>query len=115
MTPPKFAAGPRFLRETCAEICEKAARQGICGPGEFWSLTPEEIRLRFDAAQAAEARGLRHLDTLAWLAGQYVAVALNAPRRYPARPNRVYARAAGDAEMERVMQNMAARAGEGTA
>lgn len=109
MTAPRFAAGPRFLRETCGEICEKAVLQGVCGPEEFWRMTPDEIRLLFDAAREAEARKLRLLDTLAWLMGQYVAVALNAPRRYPARPNRVRTKATTDEGMRRVMQTMAAR------
>ena len=104
-----FAAGPRFLRETCGEIRDKAVLQGICGPAEFWRLSPDELRLRFDAAREAEARKLRLLDTLSWLMGQYVAVALNAPRRYPPRPNRVRTRAATDEEMKRVLRMMAAR------
>lgn len=105
-----FAAGPRFLRETCGKIREKAVLQGICGPTEFWWLSPDELRLRFDAAREAEARKLRLLDTLSWLMGQYVAVALNAPRRYPPRPNRVRTRAATDEEMKRVLRTMATRA-----
>lgn len=115
MNAPPFAAGPRFLRKTCGEIREKAVLQGICDPEEFWRMTPAEIRLRFDAAREAEARKLRLLDTLSWLMGQYVAVALNAPRRYPPRPNRVRTRATTDEGMRRVMQALAARGGNAKA
>lgn len=107
MTAPRFAAGEAFLKDTCGEIARRAAEEGICGAEEFWKMTPREIRSRFQAARAAEARQLKVLDTLAWLTGQYVAVALNAPRRYPAQPNRVRTRATTDTEMRRVLMHLA--------
>ncbi|MGI6239178.1 MAG: hypothetical protein ACOYI5_06080 [Christensenellales bacterium] len=119
MTAPRFAAGPGFVRDTCHEIERRARIAGVLEGGGFGRLTPAELSLRYEAAREGALERLKLLDTLAWLIGQYVAMAMNAPRKYPAQPNRVRRAAATDEEMRRVMEGIARRGhaagGEGEA
>ena len=77
-------------------------------------MTPAEIEWELTAFAARERRAMERLDDLAWLTGRYVSIGVNAPRRYPRRPEAV-ARAPAEmdgAEMKRVFQNLMARSGE---
>lgn len=94
-------------REQCARMIEDAVRLGACGAERAWHMTPGELLSAIEALKQRRLDMLTALDTLAWLAGQYAAVALNAPERYPARPNRVRHQARGDREMQRMMAEMA--------
>lgn len=113
MNAPGFAAGSDFIRRTCADVVYGAVRAGICGPQEAWHMTPEELSALIEARSKSEARRLRLIDTLAWLVGQYVAVAVNSPGRYPRRPDRVREKVTGEADMKKVFLKMAAGGGAG--
>lgn len=52
-------------------------------------MTPVEIGWALEAFAARERRAMERADALAWLVGRYVAVGLNAPRRYPRKPDGV--------------------------
>lgn len=89
----------------------RAAAAGLDIAGRVGDMTPRELRLLFLAQSARRDSRLRDMDTLAWLCGQYVAVAVNSPRKYPRKPSCVKenARAKGDAEMREAMAEMAER------
>lgn len=93
-------------------MIDNAVRAGACGAWEAWHMTPAEMLLAAEALRKRREEELMGLDTLAWLTGQYAAVALNAPGRYPARPNRIRLRAQGDDEMQRMMAAMARESGK---
>ena len=54
---------------------------------------------------------MEKMEALAWLVGQYVAVALHAPERYPLRPDRATRNARTPEEMRQVLMRMAERSG----
>ena len=70
--------------------------------------------LAFAARRRAE---MERLDDLAWLAGRYVAIGVNAPRKYPRRPDGVKRAACemGAEEMKGVFVAMAGRGADGGA
>jgi len=49
---------------------------------------------------------MERLDDLAWLTGRYAAIGVNAPRRYPRRPDGVKRRAMEPEAMKRVFVNL---------
>ncbi len=74
-------------------------------------MTPNEIRAEFDAIESARARRLEEMDLLAWLIGRYVSIGVNAPKRYPRRPNAIRTSRApmSDAEMRRAFERLSER------
>lgn len=101
------------LRKACAGLIEKAVRMGACTEKEAWSMTPHELSLAVRCRRDSENDRLRMLDMLAWLVGQYCAVAVNAPSRYPAQPDRVRLRAVGDEQMHKLMRSIAGKGDNG--
>jgi len=99
------------VRERLGGIISQAVKAGACGAKEAWSMTPAELLLCVEALRERREERMREMDILAWLVGQYAAVGINAPGRYPARPDRIRQRARGDEEMRRMMEEMA-RAGK---
>lgn len=100
------------IYRACLEIVSRAAESGVCGEAEAWRMTPAELLRRMRAHEHALKRRMKDMDMLAWLIGQYCAVAINAPGRYPAQPDRVTDMAEGDEEMRRLMRDISRR-GEG--
>lgn len=95
------------VRERLTGIISDAVRAGACGAKEAWGMTPAELLLCVEALREKRSARLREMDMLAWLVGQYAAVGINAPGRYPARPDRIRQRAEGDRAMQRMMEDMA--------
>ncbi len=89
-------------REQCAGMIDEAVRLGACESARAWHMTPGELLSAIERLKQRRLDLLTALDTLAWLAGQYAAVAIN-----PARPNRVRYQAHGDRDMQRMMAEMA--------
>lgn len=98
-----------MIRESIAQIIGEAVRAGACGAREAWDMTPAELFLAVQRVKRRNEERLREMDILAWLMGQYAAVGINAPGRYPARPDRVRERACGDEAMERMIAGMAGK------
>ena len=96
----------------CLEIIGQAAEMGICAENEAWHMSPEELGRCFRAWEDMNVRRMKDMDMLAWLIGQYTAVGINSPGRYPMQPDRVRERAAGDERMRQLMKNMAAGCGK---
>lgn len=93
----------------CCGIIRSAVENGVCGEGEAWHMTAAELADMAKARRKAEVRRMKDMDMLAWLIGQYAAVGINSPGRYPMQPDRVRERAAGDDEMRELMKNIALR------
>lgn len=86
----------------------RAAEAGYPGAGRLLSLTPVEIEWELTAFAARQQAEMERLDDLAWLTGRYAAIGVNAPKKYPRRPDGVKRRArVMDAEeMKRVLVNL---------
>lgn len=67
----------------------RAAEAGFPGAGRLFSLTPAEIEWELTAFAARQRREAERLDDLAWLTGRYAAIGVNAPGKYPRRPDGV--------------------------
>lgn len=91
------------------EIIRQAVENGICTETEAWRMTPGELSRKVRAWDAERVRQMKDMDMLAWLVGQYTAVGINSPGRYPPQPDRVHERAAGDEMMRQLLKNMASR------
>jgi hypothetical protein len=90
---------------------ERLADMGMKGAGRLIHLTPREIDREVRAFAARRARDAENLAAHAWLVGKYVALGVNAPARYPARPPKLHARARTmtAAEMKRALLSAAGR------
>lgn len=95
------------LAGLCRRVVRRAAEEGLCREAEAWHMTPGEMIRLAEAESRRRLRECRNLDLAAWLTGQYVAMALNAPERYPAKPDRVGEKAVGDENMRRLMMSLA--------
>ena len=93
----------------CSGIIRSAVEGGVCGESEAWHMTAEELSAAAKARRKAEVGRMKDMDMLAWLIGQYAAVGINSPGRYPGQPDRVRERASGDDEMRELMKNIARR------
>lgn len=103
------------VSRACLKIVEDAAGSGACTEQQAWAMTPNELIRCVRAYEKAQFRLMQAMDMLAWLTGQYCALATNAPQRYPSRPDRVRRRAVGDADMQDMMRRMALRSNGGGA
>lgn len=81
---PKVTKPPerKPLRDTYKKIIQDAARAGIRDAHSFWHKTPDEIGLIITAHSANAERQ----DAFIWQLGQYVAIGVNAPKKYPKPP-----------------------------
>lgn len=52
-------------------------------------MTPLEVEWELSAFAARRRLEAERMDDLAWLVGRYAAIGVNAPRRYPRRPDGV--------------------------
>ena len=88
---------------------------GVPGAGGFFDRTPREIEWEVSALAGRRSERAEELSALAWLVGGYVALGVNAPRRYPAKPPapRERARTMTAGEMKRVFQSLAGKREEG--
>ena len=98
-------------RALCGEIALQGARQGLGTRREILEMTPRELEEARQRREAWEEWLMEKMDALAWLVGQYVAVALHAPERYPLRPDRATRNARTPEEMRQVLMRMAERSG----
>lgn len=100
-------------RERFLELMESAAEAGVAEAKDFMRMTPREIALTIKANEAKRREALESIDLLAWLAGGYAAMGVNAPRRYPKRPDRITKRPARmtDAEMKAALFRLAGHNG----
>jgi len=89
----------------------RAAEAGFSGAWRLGELTPAEIEWEFSAFAARQRLELERLDDLAWLTGRYAAIGVNAPRKYPRRPDGVKRRAKemDPGAMKRVFENLSRR------
>jgi len=89
----------------------KAAEAGAENPAGLFDMTPAEIELTLTALAARERRRMERMDEAAWLIGRYAAIGINAPGRYPRRPDvvRRTGRNMSAEEMKQVFVNMAKR------
>ena len=92
-------------------MLERAAEAGFEDAGRLMRLTPAEIEWELSAFAARRRMELERLDDLAWLVGRYVSIGVNAPKRYPRRPDGVARRREpmADAAMKRVFLELAER------
>lgn len=97
------------IYRVCLETVSRAVLSGVCCEREAWHMTPGELSRKAEAHRRAQAERMKEMDMLAWLIGQYAAVGINSPGRYPRQPDRVRERAAGDDEMKWMMMDMARR------
>lgn len=104
-------SGGKSLRREFEEIARRAAEAGFPGAGALFGMTPAEIEWELTAFAARRRLEMERLDDLAWLAGRYVAIGVNAPKKYPRRPDGVK-RAARDMEAED-MKNVFRRLAQG--
>ena len=71
---------------------------------DIWHKTPAEILLQIEVFQRRRAWP----GELAWLAGQYAAIGILAPRRYPRTPRRAACeKAMCDEDMQRMLTRIA--------
>lgn len=77
----------------------------------LFRLTPAEIEWELTAFAARRRLQMERLDDLAWLTGRYAAIGVNAPKRYPHKPDGVVRRPAemDDEAMKQVFLRMAER------
>ena len=97
------------LRREFEEIARQAAEAGYPDAGALFRMTPTEIGWALSAFAARRQAEMERLDDLAWLAGRYAAIGVNAPKKYPRRPDGVkrVVRPMGAEEMKRVFVGLA--------
>ena len=79
----------KLLRREFEEVVRRAAEAGFPGAGRLFSMTPAEVEWELTAFAARKRAEMERLDDLAWLAGRYAAIGVNAPKKYPRRPDGV--------------------------
>lgn len=91
----------------------KLAEAGFEGAWRLFGLTPLEAEWEISAFAARRRLEMERLDDLAWLVGRYAAIGVNAPKRYPRKPDGVRRSAAAmdDEAMKRVFLELAGRRG----
>ena len=55
----------------------------------MFRMTPAEAEWELAAFSARKRLEMERLDDLAWLIGRYAAIGVNAPKKYPRRPDGV--------------------------
>ena len=107
--------GQYALRRGFEAVARRAAEAGYPGAGRLFELTPAEIVWELTAFAARQQAAMERLDDLAWLTGRYAAIGVNAPRKFPRRPDGVRrrSRAMEPEAMKRVFVNLSRRAEDG--
>lgn len=82
-------------------------------PWRIAEFAPAEIELAFQSLSARRQAELERIDTLAYLTGRYVLIALHSPRRYPRRPDGILhpPPKMTDNQMKQFFADLAARKG----
>ena len=101
----------KSLRREFEEAARRAAEAGFPGAGRLFWMTPLEADWELEAFAARKRAEMERLDDLAWLVGRYAAIGVNAPKRYPRRPDGVKraVRAMDAEEMKGFFLRMAGR------
>ncbi len=96
------------LRPGFEEVAKRAAEAGYPGAGALFHLTPVEVEWELLAFAARKREAMERMDDLAWLVGRYAAIGVNAPRKYPRKPDGVKraVREMGAEEMKSVFVGM---------
>lgn len=99
------------LRRGFEKVVRRAAEAGYSGAGRLFYLTPVEVEWELEAFAARKRMEMERLDDLAWLVGRYAAIGVNAPKKYPRRPDGVKraVREMDAAQMKGVFVGMAGR------
>lgn len=102
------------LRRSFLETVRKLTEVGFAGAWRLFDLTPMEVEWEIAAFAARRRMELERMDELAWLVGRYAAIGVNAPRRYPKRPDGVVRQAApmDDESMKQAFLRLAQSVGE---
>lgn len=102
------------LRRSFLDAVYRLTEVGFEGAWRLFDLTPMEVEWEISAFAARRRLELERMDELAWLVGRYAAIGVNAPRRYPKRPDSVVRRTApmNDEAMKQVFLRLAQRVGE---
>lgn len=102
------------LRRSFLDTVRRLTEAGFEGAWRLFDLTPMEVEWEISAFAARRRMELERMDELAWLVGRYAAIGVNAPRRYPKRPDGVVRQAApmDDEAMKQVFLRLAQRVGE---
>lgn len=89
----------------------KAAENGYAGAAKLFEMTPREIEWELTAFAARRRMEMERLDDLAWLIGRYTAIGVNAPRKFPRKPDGVKRREKemSDEAMKNVFTTLARR------
>lgn len=92
----------------------RAAEAGFPGAGTLFRMTPAEVEWELLAFAARRRMEMERMDDLAWLAGRYAAIGVNAPKKYPRKPDGVKraVKEMDTEEMKAVFAAMAERRGE---
>lgn len=89
---------------------DKAAEAGFPCPAQLFLMTPKQVEWELTAFAARRRREIENIDALAWLTGQYAAIGVHAPKKYPKRPGSEKSeRVMSDEEMKRALLNLAGR------
>ena len=101
------------LRRGFSQTLGRLAEAGFEGAWRLFDLTPLEAEWEIAAFAARRRLEMERLDDLAWLVGRYAAIGVNAPKKYPRRPDGVARKAErmDDAAMKRVFLDLAGRRG----
>ena len=99
----------KSLRREFEEAARRAAEAGFPGAGRLFGMTPAEMEWELLAFAARKRLEMERLDDLAWLVGRYAAIGVNAPKKYPRKPDGVKraARKMDAGEMKDVFVKMA--------
>ena len=104
-------SGKDSLRHAFEQIARRAAEAGFPNAGALFSMTPIEIEWELTAFAARNRLEMERLDDLAWLIGRYAAIGVNAPKKYPRKPDGVKrtVHPMEPEEMKRALLSMAKR------
>ena len=72
-----------------SKIIDDAFQSGIEDAWAFWHMTPGEINGRLKAYTTKLKQKSENMDTLAFMIGNYVGIAVNNPKEYPNHPNMI--------------------------
>jgi len=103
------ASGKGYFSQIRDKVLEAACGWGVTCEREILGMSLAEAGRFFKTLQKKRERFLKDADMLAWMIGQYAAVGVNRPHRYPKRPGLYVQRksAMSDEEMRRVLLDFA--------
>lgn len=77
------------MRGIYKKVIKNAFDAGIADAWAFWDMCPAEISGRLEAHRAKQKQAFEAQDFTAWLIGAYVGTAVNNPKQYPKKPDKV--------------------------